>query len=465
MAEEQHDDPAAGPRKLVEIDVGSWCRPSKEPPTGRLWLAVALAVAASVAVAFLVEAAGRKQMPLWSAEAWRFLADSEFWLVSLFVLIVVRIFIAIVNWVIRRWHRIPLRDGPGDPSFHETVVPNFGRSPSEIWSRVQSLKQSPLDLRPRLQRVRQILLGTIAVVFALAASIFVLTLVQPLLYKPPPHIERIVSILFNVSLVLVVVCPLLATLVRRLTMPSGRSLREQDPRKPILFLRSFVDDDLTVLRTVRVFDRLQTVKLRFEDAIADELSRYGPFLAIGRPDEWLPRTGAAREYVGEGEWRDRVSGLADEALVIVVSLGRSEGMEWELRHLIARRQIGKVIILVPPRGHRPMQYVIETAPDAPLGAGQGAIRGVSGDEVFAWRDRKERWRKLSFHFDGTEWAEALQEADATRALAALFLPGGRVAVLRSDQAEERDYRLAIVGAIYQMYFGTLAGSEQAQPAV
>jgi hypothetical protein len=471
MSEEQHSGAAEGGSKLVEIDVGSWYRVRDARRTRRrVWLSIGLIAVLAVAAGPLV-AVMQNWAAIWSPDTWRFLRQGDHWFGILAALLLVWILIAIVNWIIRRWHRVALAGSEYEPELREAVIAPFGKPVSEIWSRVQSFKVRLGGRGASASGLRNVLLLATAALFVGAAGIFLFVIVYPPIVRPSPEVDRIYSILFNVALVAILASPLLATLVRRVTMPSSRSMREQDRRKPVLFLRSFVDDELTVSRTVRVLDGWQRIELRFEEAIANELAHYGPFLAIGRPGEWLPRTGAAREYVGEDEWRSRVSALADEALVVVVSLGRSEGMEWELRHLIARGQIGKVIVFIPPRGHRPLLDVLQHFKERPLldvlqqhDSTTTGNRGISGVDIFEWNDRKERWRKLSAYFVGTQWAEGLQQADVTSALAALFLPDGKVAVIQSDRSDERDYCLAIAAAMYRIYCSAPPDGEQTQPA-
>jgi len=46
--------------------------------------------------------------------------------------------------------------------------------------------------------------------------------------------------------------------------------------------------------------------MTFERVVEDQLSPFGPFVAIGRPEEPLSPLGAARDYVPDSDWQDEV---------------------------------------------------------------------------------------------------------------------------------------------------------------
>src|SRR5262249_34344710 len=64
------------------------------------------------------------------------------------------------------------------------------------------------------------------------------------------------------------------------------------PRRPVLFLRAFADDEMVVSLSDRSLMAGQEVT--FEEIIAQEFAQVGPVIAIGRPGERSPPPGAAR---------------------------------------------------------------------------------------------------------------------------------------------------------------------------
>jgi hypothetical protein len=69
-----------------------------------------------------------------------------------------------------------------------------------------------------------------------------------------------------------------------------------------------------------------------EEALARALGGIGPFVAIGQPDEWLPKLGAYRMYRGHSEWQDTVRDLLKRASLVIVRVGYTPGLLWELRN-------------------------------------------------------------------------------------------------------------------------------------
>ena len=138
---------------------------------------------------------------------------------------------------------------------------------------------------------------------------------------------------------------------RRLAM-TGRKQRaaraadamSRDPRPPVLYLRSFVDDEVVAeAHIVKGFIQLSTE----EEQFARAFDRIGPFIAIGDPREGLPDLGAVRLYVGDASWQQRVEDLLAHARLVVIRLSATEGLLWELQAAIARSDPNRLLLLVP----------------------------------------------------------------------------------------------------------------------
>jgi len=77
------------------------------------------------------------------------------------------------------------------------------------------------------------------------------------------------------------------------------------------------------------------------------LMTVGPFVCIGRPNDNVSPLGAARHYVHVGRWQDSVLKLLNSAALVVLLVGHTKGLKWELdqcRHIVDPR---RTIILVP----------------------------------------------------------------------------------------------------------------------
>lgn len=133
--------------------------------------------------------------------------------------------------------------------------------------------------------------------------------------------------------------------------PTISELRSADHRVPVLLLRSFRDDDLPVQafrRVRRQLVRSNWERHRFEPFLVGLLSNLGPPIAIGRPGEPLPAVGAARDYLTNEQWQAKASQMIEESQFVVLLVGETGGVWWEMNHLASQRALGKCIMIVPP---------------------------------------------------------------------------------------------------------------------
>lgn len=129
----------------------------------------------------------------------------------------------------------------------------------------------------------------------------------------------------------------------------GTVVREIDRRPPVLLLRSF-DDDMMVVKEARGSRStdLHRKGMTFERVVQDQLSPFGPFVGIGRPEEPLSPLGAARDYVPDTVWQEEVQQRIRDAAIVVLIIGTSQGLAWELSRLRDLAQLHKLILLFPP---------------------------------------------------------------------------------------------------------------------
>jgi hypothetical protein len=158
---------------------------------------------------------------------------------------------------------------------------------------------------------------------------------------------------------------------RRAARLGVNALRAQDRRRPILYLRSFHDDDIKfggrlrqvlgfVVPLIRVFTR----DVGFEEDLVNAWSQYGPVVAISRPGEPLPPIGAAREHCVGDDWRALVVSLIDDSVAINVVLGDTPGLLWELSQLRDLGALQKLIVIVPPLQPDSLRIRLRTAQTA-----------------------------------------------------------------------------------------------------
>jgi hypothetical protein len=138
---------------------------------------------------------------------------------------------------------------------------------------------------------------------------------------------------------------------RREAMVSGTDLNRRDPRKPILYLRSFPDDRIKLWARAtdgRIFVE-RFVRITFEELVTDHLWAHGPVVAIADPTgrNKAARLGAARDYAGTTEWQGRVIDSIQRASMIVAVAGRTQGLIWEIETIMRLGFGSKLVLLLP----------------------------------------------------------------------------------------------------------------------
>lgn len=113
-------------------------------------------------------------------------------------------------------------------------------------------------------------------------------------------------------------------------------LLETARRPPVLYLRSFHFDAATA-HVQGWVDRLP-LTLGVPGAelkLVQVLSSWAPVLAIARPGETDLPFGAARFFVRQDLWQEKLAALVSLCGLVVLATGHSSGLEWEIRHLVA----------------------------------------------------------------------------------------------------------------------------------
>jgi hypothetical protein len=281
------------------------------------------------------------------------------------------------------------------------------------------LVQVPLDLSTgvvsarypgagRLLKLAGVALGGLALAVAIASAVVVIVaepsarLRLPMLPALPMPIAGALAIL-TLGTGLVVGGIALHRRGQAMLQPSADELRAADRRRPVVLLRSFGDEDLSV---VAVRTHGHAVRLaRLEEAIADRLRLFGPLVAIGSPGEALPTLGAARSYHSDMEWRWAVGGLMREALLIVMVAGLTAGLRWEIEAIVREEHLPKLLILMPAFDRqRRWDVVLEELQDLPALAG---LPRVVPDGLLCLHAGGGEWSMLT---SSSDWEADYEEA-------------------------------------------------------
>jgi len=128
---------------------------------------------------------------------------------------------------------------------------------------------------------------------------------------------------------------------------------EVDPRSPVVYLRSFAADRVLI----RVQPSRHPTPLSWKDplmhapleeVVAESLWRYGPVLAAAEPGAASSPLGAARAELGADGWEQTLLEWICAAQLIVVTVGRGQGLMWELARASEVGSASRVLFVIPP---------------------------------------------------------------------------------------------------------------------
>lgn len=209
--------------------------------------------------------------------------------------------------------------------------------------------------------------------------------------------------------------------------PTANALLAVDSRPPVLFLRSFLDDEqISYQRSNRsLWD------FSLEARLTEHFSGTGPFIAVGSPKDKTPTIGAARAHLADEEWQYTVLDWMDRSALIVVVAGVTGWINWELKKVIERGHTGKLIIIFPQLTN--LRRIKDKA-----------LRRRSANAA-------ARLTNVRQAFAGTNWQAGLnviQDAQRTRAIT--FSPDGSTTVVEARSRNRNAYHLAALVAHYLM---------------
>jgi hypothetical protein len=126
---------------------------------------------------------------------------------------------------------------------------------------------------------------------------------------------------------------------------SANIILKKDSRPPVIYLRSFCND-ITTGFVLNHLNFVETTKSE-EEQLAKVLNDIGPFIAIGKPGEVLPTLGAARWYVEDKNWKDNIINKLQIAKLVVIRIGATKGLIWEIQETIKQVKYSNILLLVP----------------------------------------------------------------------------------------------------------------------
>jgi hypothetical protein len=143
---------------------------------------------------------------------------------------------------------------------------------------------------------------------------------------------------------------------RRYSTPIGEP--SDDPRPPVIYLRSFQDEAHEASVTAFFRDAFTGEQLAGDIPhsgpteqllLSQFFSTIGPYEALGNPAEVIPHTGARHIYKAHDTWQADLSPRLDRARLVIVHAGATPGLQWEIGYLIRRIAPMRVLLLMTGR--------------------------------------------------------------------------------------------------------------------
>jgi hypothetical protein len=208
---------------------------------------------------------------------------------------------------------------------------------------------------------------------------------------------------------------------RQYFQPSYDALIEVDHRAPILFLRSFVDDVTpSAAYAVGPAGIARLLDFSTESRLAGHFSKFGPFIAVGSPKDKLPLLGAPRIRLSDDDWQVFVENMIVASQSIVMMVGMTPAIDWELQTTMRHGAVNKLLLLFP--------------------------RSLLWNRQAWKRDRKltaERFTRLKASLQSTPWAAALETVtEPDRVFALALREDGAITVVLSRVTSNDVYQLA-----------------------
>ena len=123
----------------------------------------------------------------------------------------------------------------------------------------------------------------------------------------------------------------------KMRVKAAEQVLDTDPRPPIVYLRPFEFDHASRAAT---YHDIKT----YEVEITRALRSVAPVVAIGDPTEELPELGSVRIYADDAEWERKIEDLTSRGGTIILHVGDSAGLAWEVSHVVGLGQPERIIL-------------------------------------------------------------------------------------------------------------------------
>ncbi len=136
---------------------------------------------------------------------------------------------------------------------------------------------------------------------------------------------------------------------RRLVAYCRQEFFHEEKEQTLLFLRPFAVDGISFPfgSDAAPWNWRSWFLKTPEDRISFQLRRLGSMVAIGRPGEELPPIGFSRRYTPDKNWQQTLKELLSQTQIVLVHIGISEGLIWEVEQVIKHINPERLILFFP----------------------------------------------------------------------------------------------------------------------
>jgi hypothetical protein len=331
------DVPPAGPFTLIGYQLHTPPTSAPVPPS--------LAAQSEQGQLYVVSYDNRNYYEFQHNEAIGFFVAAGF----LLVLVAIAVGLYYATSPVRRWmksQRAAVARLVGEPTSPVEIAEAQARHARLL----ETLRDCGIDRAPTSRGLRWVL--SAVVVFAIGIATLIGRNAMDAALTTADNQARVVITVLWVAFATFVLARVRNRALRSAWQSSARSaekeLERSSSRRPILYLRSFQLDD-QIGKPTWMERLVGTIPLQTaEQKVTKVLRKYGPVIAIGRPAERLPSLGAARFYVSHELWQTKVAEIARESRFVVWATGGTEGLIWEISHLIENVPPENIIIWAHP---------------------------------------------------------------------------------------------------------------------
>ena len=177
----------------------------------------------------------------------------------------------------------------------------------------------------------------------------------------------------------------------------------QNDNPPILYLRTFGLDKTPALNN-KTFDEY------LFSPIANRV-----VISLANPDEIIPSGGSIKIQSKDDFWKDAVIHLLQDADFVIMALGDTDGIKWEISQLRKHLKPSQVLIVIPPYYYASLAWCDYLGKKRELLAEYGGYASYNWSQIvsqpFTYRRNIKRIRQLWSQFTEKLRAEGLNVSD------------------------------------------------------